>query len=263
MNLQRSIYFSNLIDICFVQSSVAQRSKYGDFFENWHFLPISCCDWIIGNRHHRRWIRWNYSQIFASFENIGKHNEHIRWTRMQNFRSDLSLKLTIFTWHVNVSNPREVIWEVLEEMDGFHRDYPRVEHLRVLLDENQIIEKHRKIFEQTERYTEFANCFVRLKRRVCRKLMNHWCEITFLYIRYLSIGPFWWHNPGFSSVYYLKKNHNNDSSIGVQLWQIRKFRNRLLTKQKPTTRSRLNRSMSDLSMLFSTFNWIFRWQKYF
>jgi hypothetical protein len=47
-------------------------------------------------------------------------------------------------------------------MDGFHLDYPIIKHLLILLDENQIIEKHHKKYEQIMIYMEFANCFVKL-----------------------------------------------------------------------------------------------------
>ena len=50
-------------------------------------------------------------------------------------------------------------------MDVFHLDYPIIMHLPILLDENQIIEKHHKKYEQIKIYKEFANYFVKLQNQ--------------------------------------------------------------------------------------------------
>jgi hypothetical protein len=50
-------------------------------------------------------------------------------------------------------------------MDVFPLDYPIIVHLLILLDENQIIEMHHKKYEQIMIYKEFANYFVKLKKR--------------------------------------------------------------------------------------------------
>ena len=47
-------------------------------------------------------------------------------------------------------------------MDVFRLDCPIIGHLLTLLDENQIIEKHHKKYEQIEICKEFANYFVTL-----------------------------------------------------------------------------------------------------
>ena len=49
-------------------------------------------------------------------------------------------------------------------MDVFHWDYLIVMHLPILLDGNRTVGKHRKTHEQTKRYKEFANCFVKLEK---------------------------------------------------------------------------------------------------